>query len=70
MFINCKDLFCSFALFINFKMQIGFFSCSSEAEHVLALFLFLGKSSLNVSIKCSDKKRSVYQQNGNSVYQR
>ena len=53
MFTNCIDLFCSFVLFINFKMRIGLlFNFSSEAEHVLALFLFLGKWSLNVLIKC------------------
>ena len=26
MFINCIDLFCSFVLFINFQMRIGFVS--------------------------------------------
>ena len=37
-----------------------FFNFPSEAEHVLALFLFLGKSSLSVLIKCSlIKKRNV-----------
>ena len=51
MFITCIDLFCSFVLFINFKMRIGFFDFSSEAEHVLALFSFLDKSSLGVLIK-------------------
>ena len=51
--MNCIDLFfLPFALLINFKMQIGlFFNFSSEAEHVLALFLFLGQ----IEPQCSYK---------------
>ena len=61
MFINCIDLFCSFVLFVNFKMRIIFFKFSSEAEHVLALFLFLGQIELQCSYKmCSSKKEEVF----------
>ena len=60
MFINCIDLFCSFVLFINFKMRIGFFfNFSSEAEHVLALFLFFGQ----IEPRCSYKVRSYKKRN-------
>ena len=54
-----------FVLFFCFahKLQNAnwFFYFSSEAEHFLALFLFLGKSSLSVLIKCVliRKRRSV-----------
>ena len=59
--MNCTDLFCFFALFINFKMQIGFFYFSSEAEHVLALFLFFGQIEPRRFYKvCSHKTKEGY----------
>ena len=56
MFIDCIDLFCSFALFVIFEMRIGFFNFSSEAEHVLALLLFFGQ----IEPQCSYRK-SVFE---------
>ena len=42
-------------------MKIGFFNFSSEAEHVLALFLFAGQSEPQCSYKvCSHKKGEVH----------
>ena len=53
MFMNCIDSSCTFVFLIDIKMRIGLFpNFSSEAEHVLALFLFLGKSILRVLVKC------------------
>ena len=49
-----------FVLLMNFKMQLVFFNFSSEAEHVLALFLSFGQIEPQCSYKvCPYKKRSV-----------
>ena len=60
MFINYIDLVCSFVLRINCEMQIGLFNFSSEAEHVLAFFVFLGQIEPQCSHKmCSYKKKEL-----------
>ena len=59
MFINCIDLVRSFFLRINCEMQIGLFNFSSEAEHVLAFFVFLGQIEPQCSHKMSSYKKDA-----------